>query len=67
MTQIRTVNQVKLTQEELVKFFRTKAVEALVDAGIVTQEEATDLANVNVNWRGTFDGGIAVMLDPVWE
>lgn len=65
MTQTRQVHQVKITQAELVVMFRKAALDALSTEG-PTQPDLTGLANTNVNWRGTIDGGIAVLLDPVW-
>lgn len=65
MTQTRQVHQVKITQAELVVMFREKAIAAL-EGTSVSQEELSALANTNVNWRGTIDGGIAVLLDPAW-
>lgn len=66
MTQTRTVHQAKIAGPELRTLFRTKAIEALVADQVITQEEAAALADTNLNWRGTLDGGIAITLDPVW-
>lgn len=67
MTQTRQVHQVKFTQAELVVMFREKALTALASGdGTTSAGDLQNLANTNVNWRGTIDGGIAVLLDPVW-
>lgn len=66
MTQTRQVHQVKYSRAELVIMFRDMAIKALVDNQTIDQEQAAALVNAPTNWRGTIDGGIAVLLDPVW-
>ncbi len=66
MVESRQVWQGKFTAVEIAELLKELHIASMLQEGLISEAESIALAEANARYTGTVDGGIKLILDPVW-